>query len=773
MKKIYLASLLVLVSLAAQAQYAVRCPYLVNPDIAIPYVDSCASFWTRAYDSAYGGFYTNIDRSGNVITSWGLNKNLVTTSRDAYGFTRGYMLTGNERYLTMARNALNFMYQHAWDTLYGGWHSTIDRYGNSSNPNENKSMFDQHYALLGIATYYEATRDTLDWTWLVRGYESNESHLWDSSAQRFGYYDYGTYNWLARSGKSFNATVDAITTNVLYLYLMTGDNKYRTRLEQLTRNMLDRLVASMSQQTVGFVESYNTDWSWNNNSANYNTRTIMGHVLKTAWCLGRMHQILPDTSYITAAGYLVNNVLLKGYDHVFGGPYKDYDRVTGQMFMYGQADTAKAWWQMEQAVTAGLMLYDITGDPVYLQMADETLNFFMTYFVDHLYGEVYPERNRYGGQIWGTEKGNSSKAAYHSTELGYYVYLYGNLFVHHKPVKLHYKFIPETTDRAFRMNPLAFNTDKYRIKEVLRDSALYTDYDADSRLLRLQSGIGGHFIVTYEPTAPPTLTVTSNVSSGWNLVSLPVIVSDPRKSAIFPTAVSAAFAYNGIYTARDTLENGTGYWLKFPSSESINLTGYVSSTDTVNVQPGWNMIGSVSSEIPVSHITSVPGGITTSSIFEYKGTYLAADTIKPGRGYWIKAQQAGKLILSSYLHGRSEDIIKVAPTSDLPPPPPPATSKENVPSEFALGQNYPNPFNPQTVIRYQLPIDSKVTLKVYNLIGQVMMTPVDADQGAGYKLVALNAGALASGVYYYRLEATSSSDPGKSFTQVRKMIICK
>ena len=127
------------------------------------------------------------------------------------------------------------------------------------------------------------------------------------------------------------------------------------------------------------------------------------------------------------------------------------------MLMWGQADTAKAWWQMEQAVTAGLMMYNLTGESQYLQMADETLSFFMTYFVDHEYGEVYSDRTRYGGQIWGLEKGGSGKAGYHSIELGYYTYLYGNLFFKVNPVTLYYNIMPLDSDREIKMNPLAFS----------------------------------------------------------------------------------------------------------------------------------------------------------------------------------------------------------------------------------------------------------------------------------------------------------------------------
>ncbi len=501
---------------AANAQYTPISPYLNDPTLAIGYVDSCARFWAQVYDSVNGGFYTNVGRQGNIKTPY--DKSIISETRDAYGFVRAFMLTGNERYLTLARHALDFMYQHCWDTTYGGWLDMVDQFGNHESAYWDKTAFDQHYALLGPSAYCEATRDTLDWQWLMKGYANNDTKLWDANASTEGYYDDVTFDWSVRTGKTFNATVDAVTTHVLALYLMTLDNTYKVRLLSLADEMLSKLVGSMSQQTIGFVESYGTDWSWNNNTANYNTRTIMGHVLKTAWCLGRIHQLFPDSSYVAAAESLVSDVWTKGYDHQYGGPYKDYDRVTGAMFMYGQ-DTAKAWWQMEQAMTAGLMLYSITGKDLYLQMADETVDFFMKYFVDHVYGDVYSDRLKNGGAIvaWGDDKGNSSKAGYHSIELGYYLYLYGMLFVKQEPVTMHYRFEIANNDRSIWLNPLAYGPSKYRIKEVLAAGSTYSDYDASSRLLHLPPGTGGLFTVIYEPVQPNAVIAQENMPGAFTL----------------------------------------------------------------------------------------------------------------------------------------------------------------------------------------------------------------------------------------------------------------
>ncbi len=457
------------------------------------YVDSCAKFWMQAYDATDGGFYININRQGALSGS--SIKNTLNQSRDAYGFIRAFQMTGDTAYLRYARYALTFMYAHAWDTSNGGWFNSISKNGTPSSPGENKSAYHQHYALLGIAAAYEAMRDTTDRYWLMKGYDYNESTLWDSAQSKFGYYDYVAANGSNPTDKSFNATVDAVTTHVLHLYLLTGNHQYKIRLLRLAENMIDRLAASMSSQEIGFAEKYTSDWQIKESE----TMTIMGHVLKTGWCLARIYQLEKDPLFLAAAEQLVQSVLDKGYDHQNGGPYKDYNRITGQMLMWGIADTAKAWWQMEQAVTAGLMLYHVTGKAYYLAMADETLDFFMKYFVDHVYGEVFENSNKFGGFIsqWGTTKGGTGKAGYHSIELGYFVYLYGKLLVKKEPATLYYSFESASESRNFRMRPIGLPDGQLKIVSVSRNGEPYTLFDSAGLVLTVPETIGGIFAVTY------------------------------------------------------------------------------------------------------------------------------------------------------------------------------------------------------------------------------------------------------------------------------------
>ncbi len=485
---------LVLFSNLVLAQYELKSKYLINPDLNIGFVDSCASFWLNTYDETYGGFYTNVGKEGNVLTNWGTNKDMITQSRNAYGLTRAYMLTGNDTYLEYAEKALEFMHYSAWDSINGGWYNSINKFGQPNNINEDKTAFNQHYALLGISAFAEANKDSLAEFRLEDTWIDNAAILWDQDEINFGYFDRGNYDYSQLTGKSFNATVDALTTHLFSLYLQEENEFiYTQNIQFVMDNILERLIPSMDNQAIGFAEEYNTDWSVKSNE----TMTIMGHLLKTAWCLGRAYHIDNNPEFIAGAEKIIDNVLLKGYDHQNGGPYKDYNRVTGEMLMWGNPDTAKAWWQMEQAVVAGLIIYDITKDDKYLQMADETLDFFMKYFVDHVYGEVYENRTKYGEETWGEHKGNGFKAGYHSIELGYYAYLYSKLFLHNESITLYYNIEPGKW-RTIHLNPLMMNLDNLFISSVELDGEEFTNFSRERREIIVEKNIGGEFKVTFD-----------------------------------------------------------------------------------------------------------------------------------------------------------------------------------------------------------------------------------------------------------------------------------
>ncbi len=89
-----------------------------------------------------------------------------------------------------------------------------------------------------------------------------------------------------------------------------------------------------------------------------------------------------------------------------------------------------------------------------------------------------------------------------------------------------------------------------------------------------------------------------------------------------------------------------------------------------------------------------------------------------------------------------------------------------LPADFELFQNFPNPFNPTSTIQYNLPHSAHVILRVYNTLGQLVATLVDAVQTAGVQSVQFNAGSISSGVYFYRLQT-------EIYSFTKKMVVIK
>jgi tetratricopeptide (TPR) repeat protein len=96
----------------------------------------------------------------------------------------------------------------------------------------------------------------------------------------------------------------------------------------------------------------------------------------------------------------------------------------------------------------------------------------------------------------------------------------------------------------------------------------------------------------------------------------------------------------------------------------------------------------------------------------------------------------------------------------------PVISHKNIPDKYELSQNYPNPFNPTTNIKYGIPKQGMVTIKIYDLLGREIKTLVNEIKNAGSYIVTFNGSEFASGVYFYRIQT-------KDFVQVKRMVLIK
>ncbi|MCL5029305.1 MAG: C25 family cysteine peptidase [Bacteroidetes bacterium] len=97
---------------------------------------------------------------------------------------------------------------------------------------------------------------------------------------------------------------------------------------------------------------------------------------------------------------------------------------------------------------------------------------------------------------------------------------------------------------------------------------------------------------------------------------------------------------------------------------------------------------------------------------------------------------------------------------------------DNVPARYGLEQNYPNPFNPSTEIQYQISKPGSVSIKVFDILGREVASLINEEKQIGTYTIKFSANNLSSGIYFYRMQVTSTSG-GNIFSSVKKMILLK
>ncbi len=184
-------------------------------------------------------------------------------------------------------------------------------------------------------------------------------------------------------------------------------------------------------------------------------------------------------------------------------------------------------------------------------------------------------------------------------------------------------------------------------------------------------------------------------------------------------------------------------------STIVNMEDYeLSNGKTTQIDSTWNW----------GEISSFPVFATAQN-----STYT-----KSGAGYLFQGNSISDTVIdlspgTETIHKSFTALISIQPYNK---PTNINNSKNLLPDNFLLSQNYPNPFNPSTIIEYQIPKFSHVSLNIYDVVANKIATLVDRGKPAGKYSVNFNASNLSSGVYFYRIVAGS-------FVQTKKLILMK
>lgn len=194
--------------------------------------------------------------------------------------------------------------------------------------------------------------------------------------------------------------------------------------------------------------------------------------------------------------------------------------------------------------------------------------------------------------------------------------------------------------------------------------------------------------------------------------------------------------------------------LSFATTHTITNSGFTfTPTDlTINVGDTVNFVlDSIHQPREVSQATWNANGTTSNGGFNLP---LGGGTVvitQPGVHYYVCVPHAS---------GGMKGTITANTLTGI------ESGLSTIPANFNLMQNYPNPFNPGTVIRYSLPRESNVSIKVHDITGKKVADLLETKQGAGMHELKFDAAGLSTGIYFYTIKAGT-------FTQTRKMILMK
>jgi hypothetical protein len=284
--------------------------------------------------------------------------------------------------------------------------------------------------------------------------------------------------------------------------------------------------------------------------------------------------------------------------------------------------------------------------------------------------------------------------------------------------------------------------------------------------------------IPYEPLNNKKVLPQDSLALRWtgqgsyDLFQLQVFSGSMFSDSVIDTTINSSFFIMGnlinhtiyFWRVRSILGSEISDWSEIWSFET---TDEFVTMDTPNGGEAWSM----GTEEIIRWETNIADSVRLDLLYGQQIVRIIADTTfgNPSAFRWeiptdLTIDTSYKIIITSIT---DPSIIDTSDASfSITPPSGIETENLEIPDDYHLFQNYPNPFNPSTTIKFQLPVRSTVTLKIYDVLSNEVATLLNEDMESGSYNVEFNATNLASGIYFYRLKAGQ-------YVQTKKMIFMK
>jgi mannose/cellobiose epimerase-like protein (N-acyl-D-glucosamine 2-epimerase family) len=426
-------------------------------------------YWTQhSIDTVNGAFITNLNSAWNQFGDTDKYPSMI--SRHVFSYSVAYLFTGEEKYLKIASGAVDFLLKHAWDKEYGGWYDKLDKKGNPVD--STKGSFIQFYTNTGLAMYYFVTHDKEVLQYIEKSNEIAETKRRDSI-------NGGFFNLLNRDlsvksyDKSFSSEVVPVSSYMLYLYLATRNDKYLHQAERIMNTVLEKMK---DPESNWILESFDKDWNYKTRTDNFENEINIGHNQEVVWMFYRLYLLTGKKEYLDSTDIITGNIYKwgSGENGVWYTAVGRLDPVLHVDFSY--------WWIQAYGNMFDLFLYRITNDKQYLDHFKKGADFWNKYFIDKKYGDTYVGVFL-DGNIKDNNKAGKYKTSYHSMEYCLLNYLYLDLWVNNKPVKLYFNITSSGENE--RLYPCPIEDKTMKLEKVVINEKDWSDFNKEKAYINL------------------------------------------------------------------------------------------------------------------------------------------------------------------------------------------------------------------------------------------------------------------------------------------------
>ncbi|MFN5423564.1 MAG: AGE family epimerase/isomerase [bacterium] len=432
--------------------------------------DIMPSWRMHAKDTLYGAFHTNLDSAWKTFGSNSKYPSML--ARHLFSFSVSYLLSGNDQDLTIAKETVKWLIDHAWDQQYGGWYDELDEKGNVVR--DTKNMFVQVYTITGLTMYYYVTKDSLVKKYIDMSNDLIQSKAWDQ--QHHGFYNEMKRDWTINdSNKAFASQITPVSGYLMYLYAATREQKYLDQIEKIVNATAENMI---DKKTGWVLEYFDKDWNYLT-SGDESSEVNIGHNIETAWMLLKTYGFTGKKEYLNTAKTLSEKI----YESGVSKDKRFWYTGVGLNNPALHTETAY-WWIQAYGNMFDLYWHHFSGDNNYIKGFEKGASFWDRYFIDRKHGDTYTGVDS-NGIVKDATKANRYKTSYHSMEHCLVNYLALNQWVNNEPVELHFNI--QQSDAGDRLYPVLLEDSAIMISEARLNNTTHDKLQIDGQSVVLPS----------------------------------------------------------------------------------------------------------------------------------------------------------------------------------------------------------------------------------------------------------------------------------------------